>query len=430
MLSTLWESLMCGIGGITPSWEREQQAWIDEIRKYPNVWSLLVARRTDSHEPRKILCVPASQSLYLWGDDAFSEEAAREHILQPVASEKHYDTGEFVTLSGTAVHLSGSAELVFTYVPHSNSRSVRILRTSSVLLQNSEVTLWHTDKPFIGGLPCGRHTRLLSAYNTVAMLRSTSRNEAIFSDVDRFVQDITLLHKTRLADGVHAFSLANPPLQLCVEAVYGTAVAALDSAEVQSGVDAFQVEEACEEYLMSGIGALVHAWILHERACTLQVEDAQFLHLLADIKATGWRRLDVIPGLQCAQPAAIVEIRQLPSAVTPMAKLAVMRRVVSRIEDTVNTSIKENGDSDIIEFATDDLIQVLSFVIAHAAPQYQTLAADVRYIKEYHFASSSAHALQDELFLCHFEAAELWLRGKLPTPGAMATTQMRSGGMN
>lgn len=364
------------------------------------------------------MCVPASQSLYLWGDDAFSEEAAREHILQPVASKKHYNVGEFVTLSGTAVHLSGSEELTFTYVPQSNSRIVRILRASSVLLQSTEVTLWYIDGPFIGGLPCGRSARLQSAYGTVGMLRSSARNEAVFSDVDRFVQDMALLQRIRLPDGVHPFSLASPPLRRCVQALYGTVVAALDSplAEVQSDVDSSQVEEACEEYLMGGIGALVHAWILHERASTLRVEDAQYQRLLADIKTAGWGRLELIPCLQCAQPAAIVEIRQLPSAVTPIAKLAVMRRVVSKIEEAVQAQVKNNGDSDIIEFTTDDLIQVLSFVIAHASPQYQTLAADVRYIREYHFVSSSANGmrLQEELILCHFEAAELWLRGKLP----------------
>jgi len=445
MLSALWDSLLCAIGGTTPasSWEQEQQAWINGIRKqHPKVWSLLLARRTDSQAPRKILCVPASQSLYLWGDDAFSEKAAKEHILQPV-SEKYCDTGDFMSLCGTKVRLSGNEDLVFAYLPARNSRTVRILRTCTVQLQNTEITLWYIDRPFVGGLPLDDDIRHRSACQTIALFRSYPCNEIVFSDVDLFMHDISLLQQARRSDGVHAFCKVVPSLQQCVQAVHRTTLTRLGwgpntthahahahaHAGVMTEADAAQLEAACEEYLMGGIGKHVYNWILHEHQVTEydKIHSSRYLAVLAGIRAAGWSALDNVPeALRCEQAAAVAEVKKLASAVTPIAKLAVLSRVLSMIAEAVTSHAaqKEQDHPMNPEFGTDNLIQILAYVVANAAPQYQALAADVRYIKEYHFAPCPSGGSREELTLCHYEAVQLWLLHKADSEQA-ATTQAR-----
>ena len=100
---------------------------------------------------------------------------------------------------------------------------------------------------------------------------------------------------------------------------------------------------------------------------------------------------------------AVQELALLPTVSTPVEKLLILKNTSSLIRQNIQINIDKNNYDTELELATDDLITIIVWVIVQASRFYLDIPADIRYIMNFHFVSSSCSHLG--YTLCNFRVS-------------------------
>lgn len=111
---------------------------------------------------------------------------------------------------------------------------------------------------------------------------------------------------------------------------------------------------------------------------------------------------------QAPQSEAIQELLGLSGAIAAADKMLLLKRCVTFIEDAVERNFAKKFPSSSSEFATDDLVLVIIWVLIQVTAHYHYnfIFTDLCYCVDLHFNSSSTSEVNFNL--CHFKVAMDW----------------------
>ena len=193
-----------------------------------------------------------------------------------------------------------------------------------------------------------------------------------------------------------------------------------------------QLQQLVETFAMGGVSDGVQEW-LRGVAVADRLFPARTL-FLTRLHSGGQQAAGVPACFCCDQQQAVDELNLVQYSKSPVDKMLRFAAVVAAVEEAVEKHLSDSSSEK--EFATDDLILVLVWVVSCVCAssssssssvlssssklkQYtsQQLTADVQFCVDYHFPlevpDAHLHASasgREELCLCHFRVAENYLQ--------------------
>lgn len=371
-----------------------------------------------------IICCPSSSSL-VGGN--ITKSTIMSHILMPDTNP-----GEYKTINGKFCAISGHHLLLGDGFPQ--MRRIRILSTSHRAVDSgASVTIFHTTQPFTGGMRIPEDYDEISSVlvnKYVAALSTFPNMEAVINEVDDFVDD---MHQLAQLTKYQGYDQLQPSLRHCLMAkwkYFSHLIASRlpnssDQANAGSGTQLSlqQIEQIVESYIFKGLGQDVSQW-LHNKNANLQQEFLSNIEQLSDISQ---QDLDISEMFQTSQAEAIQLLLTMPQrAITPSDKLLFMKEVVMAIQETIDRHLQgvriallsEEGRSekereaavaklDEVDFATDDLIPILIWVLIQAFRRQPDVYIDLLFAKQFHFVQAATSPIA--FTTCHYDVAMEWL---------------------
>ncbi|CAM9646258.1 unnamed protein product, partial [Phaeothamnion confervicola] len=279
------------------------------------------------------------------------------------------------------------------------------------------VRLLHLSRPLSGGLAApeqGEELSQAAVMQHVALLRTHPELESVFADLDSFAEQLLAL----AAAAPDALGRVRPSLRAVVRGQWARATAALLASGCLSyGYDGFGggfgggevterheklLAQVVESYLMERVHPAVYPWLAWCHEATDAALSRALLRMRNSLPSSillPSRQADVgvRSEFQCAQPEAIAAVAALGGAPAPMDKLLILKRAVaathSRLQRHLETHHRDALEGDELQLATDDLVRLLVHAVVEAHPFSASLLTDLRYIKAFHFVSSSMSAV-------------------------------------
>jgi hypothetical protein len=262
----------------------------------------------------------------------------------------------------------------------------------------------------------------------IALLRSCPQADALLCEVDTFVRDVCRLAalsapsspsssgapraSVACAPDAHLFSRVQPSFRRSLLGFYCSALDRLRAAWGLHEAYALPLEPLLEEYLFSsGVGACTYSWLVSQDRCSAW--HPQLCELLSRIRTDerGPRQgiLAIAEQHCCPQDAAVALLRGVAAKCTPAEKLTCLHQVVRLTQRSAALGADEDESETTGDLSTDDLLPILIYIVACAAPEYSDLHADLRFITEYRCAACADPGGPEELALCHFQVVQSWL---------------------
>eukprot|EP01034_Spumella_vulgaris_P022474 gene22474-28602_t len=255
-------------------------------------------------------------------------------------------------------------------------------------------------------------------FKYVAALRSYPELEAVFGSLDEYIREVKVLGKM---SGLEGFSKIKPSLSAALKLQWqktcerirrtGALVTTLGGGNAETAQ--LQIGQILESYIMHGLVEVIYPWLC--RRVDGSSIDSRFkltnIHAVMEaLCACTQSDLGIAPEFQAPQIDAVRELCTLSDAHTPVDKMLVLKRTTALVREAVdrNASRKFSAQwsSGELDFATDDLVLLLIWVIVQAFPWHRLLVVDLLYCSEFHFNSLSRSQLGYNL--CHFEVAMAW----------------------
>jgi alpha-tubulin suppressor-like RCC1 family protein len=366
-------------------------AFIDMIKQYPDIWR-------EAFTGDNVLCCPASISL--------GEESSREQLMSHILIPDRMP-GEYVTLRGEKVYVSGNELLCG--VGFTESRKVKILTIGQLNDSNGKTTtVFRLGRPLVGGILAPEEAdevSLSTMFKFVAILRSFPEAESAFFALDEYLKEVNFVGRQSKS----GFNRITPSLASSMEAqwkktterlVRANAISATLSNDLDTATQ--QLGHVIESYMMHNVAGTIYPWICEQ----FLEEDDAVLSVLEKMQHCSQTDLGIRPELQCSQQNAIDTLCTLGSAETPVDKLLVLKNTISSLREAVDRNVRRNFPGADVEMATDDIVLLVIWIVTQTYPYYKQLPADIRYISEFHFISSSKSQLGFNL--CHFQVAMTW----------------------
>ena len=366
-------------------------AFVDMIKQYPDLWR-------EAFTGDNVLCCPLSVSL--------GEEATREQLMSHILIPDRMP-GEYITLRGEKVFLSGNELLCG--VGFTESRKVKIITTGIISDSNGKTTtVFKLGRPLVGGILAPEEAdevSLSTMFKFVAILRSFPEAESAFFALDEYLKEVNFVGKQSKS----GFSRITPSLASSMEAqwkkttdrlVRANAISTTLSNDFDTATQ--QLGQVIESYMMHSVAGTIYPWICEQ----FLEEDDAVLSVIEMMQNCTQTDLGIRPELQCCQQNAVATLCTLGSAETPVDKLLVLKNTISLLREAVDKNVRRNFPGQDVEMATDDLVVLVIWIVTQTYPYYKQLPADIRYISEFHFISSSRSQLGFNL--CHFQVAMTW----------------------
>lgn len=376
------------------------------------------------------ICCPTSSSIVGGG---LSKAVVMSHILVATGQP-----GEFKTVNGKFCNIAGHYIVLgdgFLY-----TRRVRILRTSERKVNSgATVTIYHTNQPFVGGMRTPEDYDEISSVlvnKYIAALSTFPCMEVVLNEMDDFIHDMNQLgHLTKY----QGFDQLQPSLRHCLlakwkyfsQVIYSRLPIAnrttessqlgFDSTGNKSQLSFQQIEQIVESYLLKGIGSDISKW-LRNREANSHEEFMRSIEMLADISQ---QDLEIDEVFQTSQEESIQLLLSMPQrTVTPTDKLLFMKEVVLAIQERVDLHLQEMRkellarDSSIerdlamekleeVDFAADDLIPILIWVLLQAFRKQPEIYFDFMFVRHFHFVQATTSPIA--FTTCHYDVALEWL---------------------
>lgn len=353
--------------------------------------------------------------------------------------------GEFKSIDGKTCSIVGN-HFVLDEGFDSNKR-IRITSTSFRALENNvTVYIYHTNEPFMGGMKSPEEYDEIGsvlANKYVAILRTFPDIEQVVLEMNKFIQDIRQLAELTALDG---FRLLKPSLHKCLQTKWQYFVKVIlmrlnldqiNSSRQQHGYSQLStdfssrltpqhIEQVVESYLLKTMSGDITAWL----KLSMKAEQEVFMASLRLFAQVSLGQIITEESFRADQSAAIdLLVSMHTQTSSPVDKLLIMKDVVSMIQETValhlnRKSAKLRGDrsskkkevgsekaaqeADLhslenIEFATDDLVSVLIWVLLVALLREPDLYIDFYFARQYHFTTAATSPIA--FSTCHFEVA-------------------------
>lgn len=387
------------------------------------------------------ICCPASSCLE---GTRLSKDQIMSHIFI-----RGRMPGEFKSINGYTVMLLGNYFILENNgsgpvnVGPESERRIRILHTTSRVFpypsssaaslssggsgSYNSMTIYHTNQQLFGGIKSPEEYDEIGSHlvlKYIATLKSFPNIEMVIKEMDDFCNDLVLLGNMTALEGYDKIrpSLAGSlqeKWQNFTQSMVNRMVSLKTNQQVMVNLTPYHIGQIVETYLFRAIAGCVYAYI----AKGLHTENLRFHQRLLSIRRVRQADLEIRQEVQTNQQEAVYKLASLGRAVTPVDKLLVMKRVVRMIYDSVNENVRvlfrnssaltpkdrEQMIDEIadIEFATDELVLVLIWVIIQCSELYDSIYVDLQYVKDFHFASSSKSPIA--YTMCHFEVAIAYL---------------------
>ena len=372
---------------------------------YPSLWDMCF-------EDGAVLLVPQGISL------------GSEVLLADVETHLIRDTkipGEFFTTNGKKITIDGSDIYAKVDDGFLEERQVRIVGSEELEESNPDgegnrtIKVIYISRPLEGGVPAPDDSDELdydSMRKYVAILRSSPEIEGIFMEMDAFIAEVNFLGDSA-PDG---FAKINPSLEACVLGQWQMSVEALENSgffEDMLGSSIkerhrLQLAQIVESYLLGGIYRTVYPW-LQQKYAAKDIRLSQILHAMRYYTPAD---IGIAPQFHISVQEAVKDLMKLGDCRTPLEKLLVFKEAAMRLFRLVQRNLKVHfGGVGDFQLATDDLVQLLVYTIIRTYPHSSSLLLDLRYIKLFHFVSTSTTATG--YYLNNFEVALDFLMSKL-----------------
>lgn len=291
------------------------------------------------------------------------------------------------------------------------------------------------NKPLEGGIEApGDSDEMTPAMinKYVALFKAHSELESVFGSLDHFISSMLTVCRR----GQHA--RVQPSLRECVRRTICSArdliVASFEETspaavkrrwklDAESASFRVQVQEVVESYVMRRLHRPIFA-LCQSRAKTddRKLCDAVMLHRNSTKSAFG-----VCEEFDCSTAAAENELRRIDTCRTPLEKAqclaATSTLIKSAVEDHYRRILERHPDRTYKEFATDDLLSIIIYVLVRVGNVRTDLFACFEYIETFHFSSITTTALG--FHVAHFQVCSEWLLKDLETNGAFMREKKR-----
>lgn len=280
------------------------------------------------------------------------------------------------------------------------------------------VSLLFTNRPLEGGIDAPGsvdyvHRSDVRAY--VAMLRSFTETQVVFQEIDGFVESV------RLTAEAGELGSVVPSLKAVMEAqcdaastmLYASSCFSHSSERSDSRLQFLHLRQVMESYLLDLVHDDVFAW--------LRAQHKNFTEVLAkvlrsmqdlDMEAMGIKEC-----FRCDCYPAIERLSLIDTYRTPLEKVQCLRETTDLLTAAVEEHLEANeADAGQVELSTDDLLDLLLFVIVRAYPSSAHLLTHLTYIQRYHFVNSNTTILG--YTLANFQVAVNWLLSRATEGGS------------
>lgn len=380
------------------------------------------------------ICCPSSSSMV---GSSLSKSAVMNHILAPSTQP-----GDFKTMNGKLCSIVGHYIVLGEGFPY--SRRIRIMNTSVRNLDGGQsITVYHTNQPFVGGLKSPEDYDEISSVlvnKYIAAIVTFPCMEGVINEMDDFIQDMNQLAKLTKHEG---YNQLQPSVRHCLIAkwkyfsqlIYSRLPSLHDShshrhdqqqqpstlSHEKASLSMRQIEQIVESYLFKGLGQNLWQW-LHMREAHRQEQFIQSIECLAEITQ---QDLEIAEFFQTDQTEAIQLLLTMPQrTITPTDKLLFMKEVVLAIQETIDRNLQELRNLlekedcsverdlaleklDEADFATDDLIPILIWVLLQAFRREPDIFVDFLFARQFHFVQASTSPIA--FTTCHYDVALQWL---------------------
>eukprot|EP01041_Mallomonas_annulata_P006997 gene6997-14229_t len=373
-------------------------AFLNALRSHSRIWKLVLKN--------KIICSPISSSI-----GKLSKDHLMSHILTTGRT-----ANEFLTCKGQTIQIT-EGEIVCVK-GFSEIRRVRIIDMVHIIAGNNDhILMYRISRPLIGGIHAPEEPDDITYANMnkyIAILKSYPETEQYFSEFEGFIEHLQFLYnQSKLSNfkifcqhhSLHSLTIIMKQQWEYITSKLSSSIALAVGIGYNNESSRIYMGQIFESYLMSSVYDFLNSFINIQ----YEEENISISKFIKSLKYHSQMDFDIKPELQCPQYDAIEYLKQIKKSKTPVDKMIIIKKTTSLIQERVIKNIKNifplhDENSTGIEFATDDLILIIIWVIIQCGDEiHNTIAADIRYIDEYHFVNSSCTSIG--FSFCHFQIA-------------------------
>ena len=263
------------------------------------------------------------------------------------------------------------------------------------------VSLYFISRPLEGGLAAPSSVQDIehsAAMRMIAMFRASAENEGVFAELARVLADV----KAELEDNPTeaTLSAARDALQEeCAAAAAALSASSLYSAGERSGPHPSpsaraaspqrQLMQVLECWCMSEL----HEAAMHALMLTCRADISRLGTVLGTMADATQADVKIKPEFRCSLSPAVAALGLLRTASTPLEKLHCLRDVSLTLQRCLERHLEDEGtDLADVEFATDDMLDMLLWVIIQGIEDQHSieLPAHLRYISLFHFSAGES----------------------------------------